>query len=369
MTMTAFRPYHADLIARFIWRVIASGNLLLLCAVAVTGMAVRALTLLGFVATLQSIVAAIKPKMMVNVVNGGFTYLGLSYVIDPTDIVSILMIAILFIFGLNWIVQAVHSKLVGRLNFKSIEHMQSLIGGQSIEADAYIIDRLPALVQAVIRCCIIVLFMLFILIAISLLVPQLGLVVLPAMVVALVIVQVLGDRGKLRRHKELRDARRKYDMMIVDRPSNGRVNAAAEAKALREYEAIREQQRHRAAVQPQISAFIGAIAICAIIYNLFTSELNVDQLAGMLIVVVVGIRYIISYSRELSANFSRILELRSRTEIMRAVLKPDSLLPAELQNLRSASQNAPDRSVRAVAASAGPASPAQLPSGQIPKAL
>ncbi len=341
--MISFRYYHADLIARYIWRVIASDNLLLLLAVLASGMAVRAFTVLGLIATLQSIVAAIKPMMMVNAVNKGSNYLGVGYVVDSGDVVSILIIAILFIFGLTWVVQAVHSKLVGRLNFKCTKHMQSLIGGQSVEFDAYIIDRLPALLQAVTRCCDIALFILLILIAISILVPKLGLLVLPAMVAALVLVEVFRDRGKLRREKELWDARHKYNTVIARRAKKERVNAADEARALQEFQAIRENQRHRAAVQPQIMAFIGAVAICAIIYNLFTSELELDQLAGMLIVVVVGIRYVIRLSRELSTNFSRILELRSKTEIMRAVLEPDPAAP-DLQNVGSKSENVPDGS-------------------------
>lgn len=358
--MISFRYHHANLIAKYLWKVVVSRNLFFLGAAVATGMTVRVFTLLGFVVTLQSIVAAIRPQLMVNYFKKAFMHLGLGDGIDSSNVLTMLIVTILLVFGLNLIVQVLHSKFVGRLNLRSIERMQSLIGGKSNETDSYIIDKVPATVQAFVTCCVIGLLMLFLLVAISFITPMLGLLILPSMVLALVLVQVLSDRGKLRRDKELWDARQKYSKFIALSAEKEQSSRADKAKALREYEAVQERLRHIAAVRPQISALIGAIAICAIIYHLFTLELKLGQLAGMLIVFVVGIRYIISYSREFSTNFSRILELRSRTEIMRAVLEANPR-PPELQDVQCKSQNAIDGSVPSVAASAQASEPVQLP--------
>ncbi|MCP3868558.1 MAG: ABC transporter ATP-binding protein [Gammaproteobacteria bacterium] len=269
----------------------------------------RLLSLVGFAMTLQAIVAAIKPESILRILNKVLSKLEIPITIDGDYVIPLLMIAILLVYGSNWIVQYVRSLLMRRINQRIFSDIRNFAPQRVMDEDIFIIEQGPAAAQAAEKCMEVSLFIIMILTLFIFISPTLVLMLLPILAV-LVVIQILGDRVKLRELKEQNDTRSTY-INEFDPSGKAQKRIKPENNTYRQslIEA-RENRRHRVAVKPQSDTFIGAIAIVVIIYYLDSLNLNSEYLAGLLILFVIGLRYIISAGIEMSASVSRLLELR-----------------------------------------------------------
>jgi hypothetical protein len=135
-------------------------------------------------------------------------------------------------------------------------------------------------------------------------------------------IQVYGNRTRLVDVHKLRNARWGYRFHNIN--GKRRVRQGPEAGVERDiFIDRREQLRRHKVIKPQVDAFFGAIALCVVIYYVSNTEITGDYIPGMFIIIIVGIRYVIVFGRELSVNVSQILDLRKGSKVMQMIMEND----------------------------------------------
>jgi hypothetical protein len=302
-------------VVAFIFRRTIKGNEKILIVSMMLGVIGRILALVGFAVTLQAIVAAIHPEILIGLLNRVFTHFHINISIDAVNIVPVLIIAILVIFSAGWLIQYTRSYLIGILNLRITRYDQSLASQLTMDDDIFLLEQVPPVVEAVEKSCEILLFMLMVIAMIAYMAPMLSLLLIP-MLGLLVSVQVFGDRSRLRNLHQQNMARKNYVNETRDNGALRKRDAPLDIEERVEYFTLRERMRHQRVVKPQADAFVGAVVISMVIYYLSIAEINSEHLAGVLIIFVVGIRNIISSGRELSVAISKILELRKDPKVL-----------------------------------------------------
>lgn len=314
------RPRHLKLIAMFVRQRIVAGNVLHLMVTVGLGLVGRALTLICFALTLQAIVAAINPGMVLRVLSRAHQKLGLGFAVGPDELVIVVISSIVAAYATNLIVRHLHARsfenVISRIMRKSENFSKSL----SMEDDVFTIERLPVIVQSVVAFCEIALFCTIIVIIISLVAPTLSLILLIALCL-LIVVQVFGDRSKLRELDTQRAAKALYVGAGAPGAKSARHEHPQDTPARQAYLEARSLRRRKAFTKPHADAFAGALVLAVVIHYLFNAELSMDQLAGLVFLFVLGIRYVVSMGRELSTKLGTILELRKETRLLEKQVK------------------------------------------------
>ena len=310
---------YLKIIGRFIFTRIIHGNRLLLSASVALGVIGRLMLLAGFGVTLQAIIAAIKPAAATNVANKVLAKLEIGITIEVDYLIPLLVVALLLVYGGNWIIQYVRSHLLRRVVHNIISDKRNFLSGRDMDDDIFIIEQGPVVAQATEKCLEISLFIALILSLFILVSPVLVLMLLPLFGL-LVVIQVLGDRAKLKQLKDQSEAKTNYLITIDSSGIKQKRKTPVDDKLRRNLFDARERRRHHAAIKPQSDTFVGAIATVVIIYYLANLDLSTEYLAGMMIFFVIGLRYVIAAGREMSNNVSRLLELRKHIDIIRGLL-------------------------------------------------
>lgn len=310
---------YIELIFRFIFRRVVKDNAGLLGSSVAIGVIVRVLTLVGFALTLQAIVAAIEPSIVMSMTEGIFHSFGLTSYFNANSLVYILVGLLLSVYGTAWGLQKTRSILVGRLIKRVLNQAVNFEENVDFEDDVFLVEKTSLLIESVDRSLEILVFIFLVVCMISFMAPGLAMLFFPGLIV-LVFVHVVGDKSRLREQERANASRRCYLNVIGDNGKSRRRQFAARSMERDEYISIREVRRQRTATKKQLDAFVGAVAISLIIYYVFSSKLQLGELAGILIVFVAGIRYAIAAGRELGVSIGKILELRAEKHRLRSML-------------------------------------------------
>jgi hypothetical protein len=305
-------------IAGFTRRRIISGNIKLLVGLIISGVACRILGLVGFAMTLQAIVGAIRPNIFMPIIEQIEKALSFSLGLRESDVVFILIGIVIVIFVTNLISHRIRAFFSTKLNYRLVYDERNFCKDRLMDDDIFLVEQLPPTVQSIEKCFEIFIFMVLIIMMILFVSPDLVLLLLP-LVCLIVIASVYGDRSRLRDVKRQQDARKTYvnrldpdgKLRKHERPSNN--------KKRDQYLKILNERRQQETIKPQIDALVGACAMCIIVYYLSRSGFDTQRMAGTLLIFVVGVRYLIASVREFGVNFSRVLELRKNSRLLKVI--------------------------------------------------
>jgi hypothetical protein len=307
-------------IVTFLYLKLIKDNAFLLILCIIIGISARIITLIGFAITLQAFIAAIRPDVILSFSNKLLVSLGFDLEIQVENLVHILILIIILIYGLNFLFHIIYSKILKKYIFYIVNDKEKFMVKQTMDDDIFLVEEVPPVIQSMIKSLEVIMFMTLVIVLISLLVPVLVLLLLPVLML-LVFIQVVADRAKLRDLEHQKKARQCYvNFKDVDGKLRRRLSPEINIERDR-YLQIRDKRRHKALIKPQFDVFVGAIATSIVIYYLFKAQLDVEQLAGLLIIFVVGIRNVIASGRELSVSISRLLELRKHIPTLERLTK------------------------------------------------
>ncbi|MEM7249821.1 MAG: hypothetical protein AAF493_00265 [Pseudomonadota bacterium] len=296
-------------VLRYVGTLIRRQNRLKLAMSLFFGVSVRVLNLAGFALTLKAIVAAIKPSIVTDFI----AVYAAKYVSLPPNIndyiVVILAGCVIAIFGLKLIFAHLHFYLQSQLVRSFVVDKSNFEPNRIFEQDVFVLENLPLTVQAIEKSIEIIIFVLLMLGFIAFIAPLLALLLIPTLSL-LVMASVVRDRKSLRESNAQRETKVRYVERVDEHYGDDGVKRPLDCEERERYFAARVQRQRRVALNPQLDSFFGATAIVLVIYYLAQSNIDAESLAGLLLVFVIGIRYVVAAGRELSINVSRILELR-----------------------------------------------------------
>ncbi len=310
-------------LAHFIRLHILKGNEFLFAITVLLGAIIRIASLFSYALTLQAIVAAIRPDVVHGFLSRALAALPLNLTITVDQVIPVLISAIILIHAMNWVGQYIRIGILEHINKKIAARQSNFADGRTMDEDLFLLEQVPGIIQSLDKVVQIVLLMIMIMLLISLAAPILTLLLLPILV-GMVAIQVYGDRRNLREIQKQQDARRLY-VNHTD-PKDGKFRrrpCPQDTKDRDFYLSILIGRRRHTNVKPETDAFVSAIALSLVIYYLHIAHLSMDQLAGLLVLFVVGLRYMIASGRELSVNILLILNMRKDIELLQNILIAD----------------------------------------------
>ena len=308
-----FSRQHSQSITRFIWHFIIDGNVMLILLISSFRFVCRFIELINFAIALKALVAAIRPDFVLKVFSYILAFAGLDMTITyeslPPILIGIVILVSLVNWLLVWIVSSLdkyfHNKLARRPYLWRLE--------LPINDDLFVIEKLPGLSQNIIKCIDIMGFLIVMIWLVSLFSPGLVLFLMPILAM-MIVVQIIVDRAKLQWLERMREAKLNYTTIVTEAGRGGKRTLAENNSQRQDYINIKEHLKYRKAMILSFNNFIGALALCGVIYYLFQSKLEMGALISVLILFVVAVRRTLVASKELSVQFISILDLRKDTK-------------------------------------------------------
>lgn len=325
-----FTRYHAQTIVKFIWTFALKGNLGKVAALSLLGVVSRFLTIASFAVALKAVLAALRPDLVLVVIGVVYEAVGLERTVTYDTLPPILISLVITVNLLNWLTSVLIGRISAAYNNRLIAKEIISWEHRSIDDDLFILDKMPIIARSVVRSIEVSLFLVSMLGLIFIFSSDLALFLIP-LIAVLVVAQVLGDRKKLVVLTEMRKARRKYLTYFDENTGKLRKRTTAEDNCdRRAYFDLREHVRFRGLMKDRLDSFLGALALGVVIYYLFQNQMEVGELASLLIVFVLAIRQTLGAGKQLSVHLLAILELRRDTRQLARMMAPDQRIEAPL---------------------------------------
>lgn len=316
-----FSRDHFNLIVKFLMHHIVRGNRLRISFAVILGFVGRIVTLVGFFITFNAIVAAVRPEIVARHATAVFHKVGVGVTVTADNIAMAIIGSIIGVYILKYLIYILYYEILKKATQRANAYRNISNSNATIDDDVYMIEQTPDLVQSVVVVNEVALLILFFGTFLLYFSAEIGLLVL-LMIGFMVVMLIISDRSNLRSNAYQKDARRLY--LNIDE-GGGKLRRRGGPEAVPERQKLivaRGARARRSVMKPQIEALYAGIVTAIIIFFMFRAHISIDQLAGMLVLFVVGIRYSINTGRDLSINLGRILELRTHVKLMRRAMEP-----------------------------------------------
>lgn len=315
-----FGRRHFNVISKFLFEFIIRGNKLLIFEVAILNLLVRFLRIANFAIALKAVLAAIRPDLVLKLINAAGSWVGYDKTFEYNDLSVIFISLVLTVGIINWLVNIRSIQRNQVLHDRIVNNPDIQWEGRTLDQDLFIIDKLPNFSLNIVKCIDITIFLAVMVCLVFIFSPQLAVFLIP-LTITLIVMHIMSGRNKLRMATYIQNARRDYTTEKNEKgKSSKRRDAANNTERARYF-----QSRYKVALnngtKRQFDNFVASAVLGGIIFYLFEIELEVGALASLLIIFVVAIRQTLSASSELGNQLLAILALRQDIKLLETILK------------------------------------------------
>ncbi|WP_316863003.1 hypothetical protein [uncultured Cohaesibacter sp.] len=249
--------------------------------------------------------------------------------VEYAHLAYIVVALIVIVNIVDWVAFLLTERLTTTLN-KRINANSSKFGEDAaMGEDLFLIERVTIITQSVLKCLDALIYISIMMFLIFFFSPILAVFLAPLLLLQIAF-QVLSRRSNLKATEENRQIRDGY---VFDSQTEGVKNKRLFSEDITErkrYVDSLENRRYSRNLKLHFDNFLGALVLVAVIFYLFSSEMEMDATrASLLILFIVALRQTVGLGKELSREFTALLDLRRDTDKLQYIIDANNLTKKE----------------------------------------